>query len=30
MAARRHSNLMVEAAREGYELILAPKAKAEV
>jgi phosphoribosyl 1,2-cyclic phosphodiesterase len=30
MAARRRSSLMVEAAREGYELILAPKAKAEV
>jgi phosphoribosyl 1,2-cyclic phosphodiesterase/ActR/RegA family two-component response regulator len=27
MAARRHSNLIVEAAREGYELVLAPKEK---
>jgi phosphoribosyl 1,2-cyclic phosphodiesterase len=29
MVARRHSSLIIEAAREGYELILAPKAKAE-
>ena len=26
MAARRQSPLIIEAAREGYELILAPKA----
>jgi len=30
MAARRRSPLMIEAAREGYELILAPKAKSDV
>jgi phosphoribosyl 1,2-cyclic phosphodiesterase/ActR/RegA family two-component response regulator len=29
MVARRRSSLMVEAAREGYELILAPEAKTE-
>ncbi len=30
IAARSHSNLVVEAAREGCELILAPEAKAEL
>ena len=29
MAAQRHSSLIIEAAREGYELILSPKAKAK-
>jgi len=29
MAARRQSSLIIEAAREGYELILTPKAKTE-
>ena len=29
MVARRRSNLIVEAAREGYELVLAPKAQGE-
>jgi ribonuclease BN (tRNA processing enzyme) len=29
MAVRCHSNLVVEGAREGYELILAPQREAE-